>query len=104
MKFIKVDENQSDKDDLYEEIMEHLKESHVQLVNEGFNEKQAGQEAMDRFLDIMEIGGQVQQIIFPFRKETLLILAVASAIYSFAISSIWFLLSVTNSSLVYNCT
>lgn len=107
-----VDENQTDKDDLYEEIMDHLKESHAQLVKEGFNEKQAEQKAMDNFFDTMRIGDQVQQVIFPFRKEMLLILAVVSAIYSFAISSIWlylendtnivwFLISATSSSFLY---
>ncbi len=107
-----ADGGQAEKDDLYEEIMDHLQESHGQFVKEGFNEKQAEQKAMAHFLDTSEIGRQVQQVIFPFRKGMLLILAVASAIYSFAISSIWlylendtnivwFLISTTNSSFVY---
>src|SRR5690554_224468 len=87
-----TDGNQAEKDDLYEELMVHLEMSSEQFLKEGFNEKQAEQKAMEHFGGAEEIGNQIQQAMFPFRKEMLLTLAVASIICSFSVYLAWLLL------------
>lgn len=109
-----TDGNQVNKNDLYEEIMSHLEKSRAQFIKDGFDERQAEQKAIENYRSISGVDGQVQQVISPHENRMLLILAIASVIYSFVISSIWlyldhdtnivwFLISVTNSSFVYLC-
>lgn len=87
-----TDGNQAGKDDLYEELMVHLEMSSEQFIQEGFTEKQAEQKAMEHFGGAEEIGSQIQRAMFPFRKEMLLTLAIASIICSFSIYLAWLLL------------
>lgn len=84
--------NQTEKDDLYEELMIHLEMSREQFIKEGFNEKQAEWKAMEHFGDAGEVGGQIRQAMFPFRKEMILALASVSIVLSFGVYMAWLLL------------
>ncbi|WP_412676339.1 permease prefix domain 1-containing protein [Bacillus badius] len=56
----------------------HWELSKEELIGEGMNEKEAEWEVMERFGSEREIGCQLQQSIFPYRKELMLTLSVAS--------------------------
>lgn len=103
--------SQNEKDDLYEELMIHLEISTEQFINEGFTKEQAEQKAMEHFGDAGEIGNQIQQAMFPFRKRMMLILATVSLVFSFGTFIaqlllgnntliIWLIVSIVNSSLM----
>lgn len=106
-----TDGNQMEKNDLYEELMVHLEMSIEQFIQEGFTEKQAEQKAMEHFGDAEEIGSQIQQAMFPFRKTMMLTLAITSIIFSVAIylaqlfiesnnQIVWLMISIAISSLI----
>jgi len=109
-----TDGNQAERDDLYEELMVHLEMSSERFIKEGFNEKQAEQKAMEHFGEAGEIGSQIQQAMFPFRKTMMLTLATTSIIFSFGAYLaqlflennaliIWLIISIANSSLMFIC-
>src|SRR5699024_2320350 len=106
-----TDGNQMEKNDLYEELMVHLEMSTEQFIQEGFTEKQAERKAMEHFGDAEEIGGQIQQALFPFRKVMMLTLAITSIICSVGAYLaqlfidnnnliVWFMISITIGSLI----
>lgn len=91
--------------------MVHLEMSSEQFIQEGFTEKQAERKAMEHFGDAEEIGGQIQQALFPFRKVMMLTLAITSIICSVGVYLaqlfiennnliVWFMISITISSLI----
>src|SRR5690625_223463 len=103
--------SQNEKDDLYEELMIHLEISTEQFINEGFTKEQAEQKAMEHFGDAGEIGNQIQQAMFPFRKVMMLTLAITSIIFSVAVYLaqlfiesnnliVWLMISIAISSLI----
>src|SRR5699024_11350529 len=72
----------------------------------------AEQKAIESYLYVRKTGGEGQQNILPREKRMLILLAIASMVYSIFISSIWlyvekdvniawFLISVTSSSFIY---
>lgn len=74
-----------EKEDISEEILIHLELSKEELMREGMSEKNAELKAMELFGSEKEIGCQMQQSIFPFRKELMLTLSIASFIYSISV-------------------
>ncbi|PWA08886.1 hypothetical protein DCC39_14080 [Pueribacillus theae] len=87
-----------EKEDISEELMTHLELLKEELMREGMNEKEAELEAMERFGPEKEIGCQLQQSIFPYRKELMLTLSVSSFIFS--ISVYLLLLSIEGDALI----
>lgn len=73
------------KEDMYEEIMIHLELSKGELMKEGMCEKDAELKAIELFGSEGEIGGQIQQSIFPYRKEFMLTLSILSFIFSISV-------------------
>lgn len=80
-----TDGNKAEKKDLYEELMSHLESSCNKFLAEGFERQGAEQKAMECFGDAGDVGGQIQQAMFPFRKEMMLTLAIVSIVFSFAV-------------------
>ncbi len=74
-----------EKEDLYEELLVHLELSYAGLLREGYSEKEAELKAMACFGDEKQIGRQIQQAMFPYRKQMLLALVIASLLFSFAV-------------------
>ena len=72
-----------EKEDLYEELLIHLELSYEQLIKDGFSEKEAELKALENFGDVNNIGNQIQQALFPYRKTMMLTLAFASLLFSF---------------------
>ncbi|WP_085992955.1 permease prefix domain 1-containing protein [Oceanobacillus senegalensis] len=80
-----IEGNQEEKDDLYEELMVHLEMSKNEWMEQGLSEKEAEAKAMEHFGNEVEVGEQIQQAMFPLRKEMMRVLATVSIIFSIAI-------------------
>lgn len=74
-----------EQEDLYEELLIHLEMSYEQYVKEGYSPQEAEQKTLESFGIEENIGQQIQQAMFPYRKEMLLILATASLLLSFSV-------------------
>lgn len=70
--------------DIAEELQIHLLLSKEELMNEGLQEKEAERAAMRRFGPEKDIGCQLQQSIFPYRKELMLTLSLSGFAFSIA--------------------
>ncbi|WP_163970397.1 permease prefix domain 1-containing protein [Oceanobacillus halotolerans] len=77
-----IEGNGQEKDDLYEELMIHLEMSKEQHMKEGLSEKEAEIKAMEAFGDEVSVGEQIQQAMFPYRKEMMMLLAVGSILFT----------------------
>lgn len=76
-----IEGNQQEKDDLYEELLIHLELSKEEFINAGLSDKEAEKKAMEHFGNETEVGGQIQQAMFPFRKEMMRALAIGSLLF-----------------------
>lgn len=106
-----IDANYEEKADLQEELTIHLELSCADFMKSGYNKKEAEEKAMKSFGNANDVGNDIQQAMFPFRKAMLLTLAIASFLYSFTVylaqlfvngdaHSIWLVLSVIISSFI----
>ncbi|SEN55473.1 hypothetical protein SAMN05192533_11519 [Mesobacillus persicus] len=77
-----TDCNREEKKDMYEELIIHLELSRDELMSQGLSERDAEIKAMQLFGIEEEIGSELQQSFFPYRKELILTLSLASFIYS----------------------
>ncbi|MBS4209924.1 permease prefix domain 1-containing protein [Bacillus sp. FJAT-50079] len=80
-----TDASPDEKEDLYEELLIHLELSYEQQLKEGYSEQEAESRALKFFGDEENIGSQIQQAMFPYRKEMILILAFASILFSVSV-------------------
>lgn len=74
-----------EKEDLFEELMVHLELSRDELMSQGMSKREAEVKAMQLFGDEEAIGGQIQQSIYPFRKELILTLSMGSILYNISL-------------------
>ena len=81
--------NQTDREVLYQEIMIYLEKEKMQFVAEGLTEIRAEQRAIESYLYVRKTGGEGQQNILPREKRMLILLAIASMVYSTFLSSMW---------------
>jgi len=79
----KIDGSETEKEDIYEELMIHLTLTYEQLLEEGYTEKQAEKLTIEKFGDFNDIGHQMQEAMFPFRKQMVTLLAIISLLYTF---------------------
>ena len=80
-----TDSNQEEREDLYEELLSHLECSFIDYQKQGFTEEEALQTAMTNFGEEREIGKQLQQAMYPYRREMMLTLSVASLLFAFVV-------------------
>lgn len=81
-----TESSKKDQEDLYEEILIHLQMSRDFLIeNEGLTPEKAEERAMELFGQEGEIGSQIQQALFPYRKELMLTLSISSIIFTVSI-------------------
>ena len=74
------------KRDIYEELLIHLQISRDYLMEEeGLTPEKAEEKAMQLFGLEGEIGSQVQQALFPYRKELMLTLAISSILFTIGV-------------------
>ncbi|RNF39372.1 permease prefix domain 1-containing protein [Planococcus salinus] len=103
--------NQQEKEDMREELLIHLEMSKEDLMRKGMKEKEAERKAMELFGPEKDIGSQMQQSIFPFRKELMLTLSIISFLYTITLYLLllfnegnahigWLLFSMTTSTLL----
>lgn len=71
-----------DKEDMFEELLIHLEISRDEFMKEGLSLEEAEEKAMEVFGAEGEIGSQLQQAIFPYRKEFMLTLAISSLLFT----------------------
>ncbi|RKQ33996.1 permease prefix domain 1-containing protein [Oceanobacillus halophilus] len=107
-----IEGNQQEKDDLYEELMIHLELSKEQFVKAGLSETEAEKKALEDFGEETEIGSEIQQAMYPYRKEMMIVLAIGSIIFSIGIYLaqlflegdayiLWLVLSIMASALLF---
>jgi len=77
--------SKQEKEDLYEELLIHLELSRDQLIEDGLTLAEAEEKAMQLFGNEGEIGSQIQQSLFPYRKELMLTLAVSSILFTITV-------------------
>lgn len=80
-----TDSNQEEREDLYEELLSHLECSFVDYQKQGYSEKEAMRTAMTNFGDEQEIGKQLQQAMYPYRREMMLGLSVGSLLFAYGV-------------------
>ncbi|WP_404328681.1 permease prefix domain 1-containing protein [Mesobacillus maritimus] len=71
-----------EKEDLFEELMVHLELSRGELMSQGMSEGEAELKAMKLFGVEEDIGGQIQQSMYPYRKELILTLSIGSILFT----------------------
>ncbi|MGG0669244.1 permease prefix domain 1-containing protein [Lederbergia citrisecunda] len=80
-----TDSNQEEREDLYEELLSHLECSFIDYKKQGFTEEEAMRTAMTNFGEEREIGQQLQQAMYPYRREMMLGLSVASLLLAYGV-------------------
>lgn len=79
-----TDGSRIEKEELYEEMLLHVYLIREEELERGKSMKEANQIAMKTFGNEAQIGDQLQQAMFPFRKELLLFLAILGFIFTFS--------------------
>ncbi|WP_306975973.1 permease prefix domain 1-containing protein [Alkalibacillus salilacus] len=77
-----TDCKRSERDDLYEEMLTHVLMRRDEEMEAGKTEKEAEEEAMKMFGKEAHIGDGLQQAMFPYRRELLLLLALVSFLFT----------------------
>lgn len=106
-----IDGNELDKEDIMEELTIHLQLSREQYVAAGYDDKEAEKMAIHQFGKSKDVGKQMQEAMYPFRKLMFFILVIASFIYSYTVYAMqlfiegdahigWLIVSVITSSLL----
>ena len=81
-----TESSKEEKEDLYEELLIHLQISRDYLMEEeGLTPEEAEEKAMQLFGQEGEIGTQIQQALFPYRKELMLTLLISSILFTISI-------------------
>ncbi|WP_153731664.1 permease prefix domain 1-containing protein [Sporosarcina obsidiansis] len=80
-----TDSNEEERKDLSEELLSHLQCSYEDLQLEGYSKEEAMKMSMENFGDEKEIGRQLQQAMYPYRREMMLILASASLLFAYSV-------------------
>ncbi|MFC5602849.1 permease prefix domain 1-containing protein [Sporosarcina koreensis] len=80
-----TDSNQEEREDLYEELLSHLECSFKDYQKQGYSNEEAMRTVMTNFGDERKIGQQLQQAMYPYRREMMLGLSVASLLYAYGV-------------------
>lgn len=80
-----TDSNHEERKDLYEELLSHLECSFIDYQKQGLSEEEAMRTAMTNFGEEREIGKQLQQAMYPYRREMMLSLSVASLLFAYSV-------------------
>ncbi|WP_026702625.1 permease prefix domain 1-containing protein [Salibacterium aidingense] len=78
-----TDCSKSEREDLYEEMLSHVMMRREEERQKGKTEKEAEEEAMKLFGREAKIGDGLQQAMFPYRRELLLLLALLGFLFTF---------------------
>ncbi|WP_224654152.1 permease prefix domain 1-containing protein, partial [Escherichia coli] len=70
---------------MYEELLSHLECSFIDYQKQGLSEEEAMRTAMTNFGEEREIGKQLQQAMYPYRREMMLSLSVASLLFAYSV-------------------
>ncbi|SIT92707.1 permease prefix domain 1-containing protein [Edaphobacillus lindanitolerans] len=81
----RTDGTRMERQDLEEEMAGHLEATFSRLIEEGHTEQEAEELAMSRFGDGKRIGRQIQQALYPYRREMILGLSAGSLLFGFAV-------------------
>ncbi|WP_240377328.1 permease prefix domain 1-containing protein [Bacillus piscicola] len=77
-----TDCSKTERDDLYEEMLIHVYMICDEQLEQGKSKEEATEYAMKSFGKEAEIGDRLQQAMFPFRKELLLLLAILGFLFT----------------------
>ncbi|WP_240378012.1 permease prefix domain 1-containing protein [Bacillus piscicola] len=78
-----TDCSRSERADLYEEMLTHVLMRRDEEMEAGKTEEEAEEEAMKMFGKEAHIGDSLQQAMFPYRRELLLLLALLGFLFTF---------------------
>lgn len=76
-----TDCTKEERKDMYEEMHGHLTMLQQEYIERGYSKKEAEEIAMKEFGQEAAIGDGLQQAMFPYRKELLLVLAIGSYLF-----------------------
>lgn len=107
-----MDVTSIEKDDIYDELMEHLQLTKSHYVQSGLDDKHAEKKAMEQFGNPQSIGNEMQEAMFPKRHFLIHLLAYASIFYTFYIYTtqlfgfgdahfIWLVLAIASSTYLW---
>lgn len=80
-----TDCNYEERIDLSEELLSHLHCSYEDLRSKGYSKEEAMKMAMMNFGNEKKVGKQLQQAMYPYRREMMLILASASLVMAYSV-------------------
>lgn len=97
-----TDCSKSEREDLFEEMLIHLSISRDEEIDKGKSEKEASQMAMKSFGKEAELGDQLQQAMFPYRKELLMLLSILG--FAFTVGQYLYVMMADQAALLYVLT
>ncbi|MDQ0207915.1 permease prefix domain 1-containing protein [Alkalicoccobacillus murimartini] len=77
-----TDCTKDDYEDLYEELLDHVKMIRDEHIERGDTLREATEKAKKQFGDEATIGNDLQHSMFPFRRELLYVLAIAGFLFT----------------------
>ncbi|GKV56408.1 hypothetical protein NCCP2222_23550 [Sporosarcina sp. NCCP-2222] len=80
-----TDCNVEEREELYDELMSHLECAYSEERENGASEEEAVQIAMKKFGSEQEVGKQIQQAMYPYRRLMMIILSIASLLYVYGV-------------------
>lgn len=80
-----TDCSRDEREDLFEELLVHLECAASDYQRNGYSEKEAEQMAMASFGDGKYVGKTLQQAMYPYRRQMLLVLSVSSLLLTYGL-------------------
>ena len=80
-----TDCNQEERVDLYDELLSHLECAFIDYKKQGYSEEEAIRTAMSNFGTEQEIGKQLQEAMYPYRKGMMLALSIVSLLFAYSV-------------------
>ncbi|WJY27606.1 MULTISPECIES: permease prefix domain 1-containing protein [Sporosarcina] len=80
-----TDCSRDEREDLCEELLVHLECAAADYKRNGYSEKEAEQMAMTSFGDGKYVGKTLQQAMYPYRRQMLLVLSIASLLMTYGL-------------------
>lgn len=80
-----TDCNREEREDLYEELLSHVEEAFMEYRKHGYSDEEALRTVMTNFGDKQEIGKQLQQAMYPYRREMLIVLSISSMLFTYSV-------------------
>ncbi|MDX8046286.1 permease prefix domain 1-containing protein [Gracilibacillus sp. S3-1-1] len=102
-----IELNEENKKDLKKELIGHLSDKTSYYEQQGKDKESAVKQSIKDFGNAKEIGAELNEAFFPYRKQSLLLLSLLTVLFAFSLSItlfiyqdhfplLWFILTVTS--------